>query len=218
MRMARYNTQAAADCLFAACTAVNSTLSWQQWPNQLTAWRCTCSLWISRNLISQARLPGYQKMSWTSTLTGKLTPKTSCSWTNLVRICIAAALSAFSPQVPADRGYSCSCKFSAQCCNHCNLKMRCDSAQCAGEGEFGIVHMAKWHGTLVAAKIIKDSSAIALGDFRSELDVLRRVHHPNAVQFLGACTKQTPYILVSGQFSSAADFSPSHKTPSLFAS
>jgi hypothetical protein len=39
-----------------------------------------------------------------------------------------------------------------------------------------------WHNTLVAAKIIKDSSAIALGDFRAELDVLRRVHHPNAVQ------------------------------------
>lgn len=62
--------------------------------------------------------------------------------------------------------------------------------------------MAKWHGSLVAAKIIKDSSAIALGDFRSELDVLRRVHHPNAVQFLGACTKQQPYILVSGDSSS----------------
>jgi len=52
----------------------------------------------------------------------------------------------------------------------------------AGEGEFGVVHKAMWHNTLVAAKIIKDSSAIALGDFRAELDVLRRVHHPNAVQ------------------------------------
>ena len=68
--------------------------------------------------------------------------------------------------------------------------------------------MAKWHGTLVAAKTIKDSSAIALGDFRSELDVLRRVHHPNAVQFLGACTKQTPYILVSGTSKIAATDKP----------
>ena len=24
-----------------------------------------------------------------------------------------------------------------------------------------------------------------------------QVHHPNAVQFLGACTKQEPYILVT---------------------
>ncbi|CAK0733933.1 hypothetical protein CVIRNUC_000357 [Coccomyxa viridis] len=66
-----------------------------------------------------------------------------------------------------------------------------------GEGEFGIVHKAAFHGTLVAAKILKGSSAIALGDFRSEIEVLRKVHHPNAVQFLGACTKQEPYILVT---------------------
>ena len=69
------------------------------------------------------------------------------------------------------------------------------------------MHMAEWHGTLVAAKIIKDSSAIALEDFRSELDVLRRVHHPNAVQFLGACTKREPFILVSGAAPSPAHYS-----------
>ena len=78
---------------------------------------------------------------------------------------------------------------------------RCPLA--AGEGEFGIVHKAMWHGTLVAAKILKVSSAIALGDFRSELEVLRKVHHPNAVQFLGACTRQEPYVLVTGGFRSA---------------
>lgn len=66
-----------------------------------------------------------------------------------------------------------------------------------GEGEFGVVHKAKWHGSLVAAKILKGSSEIALGDFRGEVDILRRVHHPNAVQFLGACTKREPYILVT---------------------
>ena len=79
----------------------------------------------------------------------------------------------------------------------------------AGEGEFGIVHKAAFHGTLVAAKILKGSSAIALGDFRSEIEVLRKVHHPNAVQFLGACTKQEPYILVTGterQFSGHMNF------------
>ena len=58
--------------------------------------------------------------------------------------------------------------------------------RCAGEGEFGIVYKAMWHGTAVAAKILKNTSAIALGDFRSEIEVLRKVHHPNAVQFLGA--------------------------------
>ena len=66
-----------------------------------------------------------------------------------------------------------------------------------GEGEFGVVYRALWHGTAVAAKVLKASSDIALGDFRSEIEVLRKVHHPNAVQFLGACTKQEPYILVT---------------------
>lgn len=66
-----------------------------------------------------------------------------------------------------------------------------------GEGEFGVVYRALWHGTAVAAKVLKASSDIALGDFRSEIEVLRKVHHPNAVQFLGACTKREPYILVT---------------------
>ena len=48
------------------------------------------------------------------------------------------------------------------------------------------MYKAMWHGTAVAAKILKNASAIALGDFRSEIEVLRKVHHPNAVQFLGA--------------------------------
>lgn len=38
------------------------------------------------------------------------------------------------------------------------------------------------YGTVVAAKILKGSSDIALGDFRGEIEILRRVHHPNAVQ------------------------------------
>lgn len=49
----------------------------------------------------------------------------------------------------------------------------------------------------MAAKILKGSNDIALGDFRGEIEILRRVHHPNAVQFLGACTKREPYILVT---------------------
>ena len=81
---------------------------------------------------------------------------------------------------------------------HALIQLHRQASACTvGEGEFGIVHKAMWHGTLVAAKILKVSNAIALGDFRSELEVLRKVHHPNAVQFLGACTKQEPYVLVT---------------------
>lgn len=47
----------------------------------------------------------------------------------------------------------------------------------AGEGEFGVVHKAIWYGTVVAAKILKNTSDIALGDFRAEIEVLRKVCH-----------------------------------------
>lgn len=68
----------------------------------------------------------------------------------------------------------------------------------SGEGEFGIVYKATWHGTPVAAKVLKvKGDEFAIGDFKSEVEVLRRVHHPNAVHFLGACTKAEPFILVT---------------------
>lgn len=56
----------------------------------------------------------------------------------------------------------------------------------AGETDNFYVHKAMWHGTLVAAKILKDSAAITLGDFRAEVAVLYRVQHPNAVK-VNAC-------------------------------
>jgi len=66
-----------------------------------------------------------------------------------------------------------------------------------GSGEFGDVYKAKWHGSFVAAKLLKRSDEIALGDFRTEIAILRKIHHPNTTQFLGACTKQKPYIVIT---------------------
>lgn len=66
-----------------------------------------------------------------------------------------------------------------------------------GAGEFGEVYKARWHGSYVAAKVLKRSDEIALGDFRTEIAILRKIHHPNCVQFLGACTKQKPYIVLT---------------------
>ena len=69
----------------------------------------------------------------------------------------------------------------------------------AGEGEFGVVHKAVWHGTSVAVKTLKISSQLAVGDFRSEVELLQRIHHPNCCQLLGACSKQEPYTLITGE-------------------
>ncbi|KAG1673263.1 hypothetical protein FOA52_002543 [Chlamydomonas sp. UWO 241] len=66
-----------------------------------------------------------------------------------------------------------------------------------GEGEFGEVYRARWAGTIVAVKILKDFNDLSLGDFRTELNVLQKVHHPHTVQFLGAVTKQQPFMIVT---------------------
>lgn len=58
-----------------------------------------------------------------------------------------------------------------------------------GEGEFGVVYRGEWTCTPVAAKVLKIAN-ITLGDLRTEVSVLRRVHHPNVVQFLGACVEK----------------------------
>jgi serine/threonine protein kinase len=55
-----------------------------------------------------------------------------------------------------------------------------------GSGEFGEVYKAKWHGSYVAAKVLKRSDEITLGDFRTEIAILRKIHHPNCVQVRAA--------------------------------
>ncbi len=87
----------------------------------------------------------------------------------------------------------------------------------AGSGEFGDVYKAKWHGSYVAAKLLKRSDEIAIGDFRTEIAILRKIHHPNCTQFLGACTKQKPYIVITELMAcSLADaFQRTFYTPSV---
>ena len=65
-----------------------------------------------------------------------------------------------------------------------------------GEGEFGVVHKALWLGTIVAVKILKETGTVAIEDFRTELSLLQKVHHPHTVQFLGAVTKSEVIQLV----------------------
>ncbi|KAL6746387.1 protein kinase [Haematococcus lacustris] len=87
-----------------------------------------------------------------------------------------------------------------------------------GEGEFGIVHKASWHGTHVAVKILKETGAVALGDFRTELNVLQKVHHPHTVQFLGAVTRSQPFMIVTEFIGggSLTDMFRSQRTPTLW--
>ncbi|GIL70021.1 hypothetical protein Vretimale_3301 [Volvox reticuliferus] len=89
-----------------------------------------------------------------------------------------------------------------------------------GEGEFGVVYKANWNGTLVAVKVLKETGAVALGDFRTELNVLQKVHHPHTVQFLGAVTKQTPFMIVTEYMvgGSLADLFKGQRFPTMWRS
>tara|TARA_B100001093_G_scaffold449563_1_gene455832 strand:- start:1562 stop:2434 length:873 start_codon:yes stop_codon:yes gene_type:complete len=63
-----------------------------------------------------------------------------------------------------------------------------------GSGAFGDVRRAKWRGTVVA---VKTSNSVSEGadEFKVDFLSLTKLHHPNIVQLLGACTDTAPYMI-----------------------
>lgn len=65
-----------------------------------------------------------------------------------------------------------------------------------GSGAFGEVRRARWRGTVVA---VKSSSSSSVNDdtneFKMDFLSLTKLHHPNIVQLLGACTDTAPYMI-----------------------
>ena len=66
-----------------------------------------------------------------------------------------------------------------------------------GQGEFGVVHRGRWHGTPVAVKVLHADRQIRVEELAAEIASLLKVHHPNVVQFLGAVTRVPPYLVVT---------------------
>ena len=66
-----------------------------------------------------------------------------------------------------------------------------------GAGSHGEVFKAKWRGTPVAVKQLLDPGSSAIVEMRHEIAVLAHMHHPRVVQFLGACTKGKPWLILS---------------------
>ena len=72
-----------------------------------------------------------------------------------------------------------------------------DRAISVGSGTHGEVFRAYWRGTPVAIKRLestKTSNAIQL--MRHEIAVMAHMHHPRVTQFLGACTKGDPWLVL----------------------
>lgn len=60
-----------------------------------------------------------------------------------------------------------------------------------GAGGFGVIFKARWRGTPMAAKVLRDGSSeerkVALRDLRIEMALLRQLRHPNICMLLGVC-------------------------------
>jgi hypothetical protein len=60
---------------------------------------------------------------------------------------------------------------------HTKMHTCCLVAQ-VGEGEFGVVYKAKYLGTTLAVKVLKDTNVVALGDFRYDTPLLDKQPSP----------------------------------------
>eukprot|EP00164_Ancoracysta_twista_P003560 GFYU01004753.1.p1 GENE.GFYU01004753.1~~GFYU01004753.1.p1 ORF type:complete len:479 (-),score=88.74 GFYU01004753.1:51-1487(-) len=69
-----------------------------------------------------------------------------------------------------------------------------------GEGSFGTVRLAKWRHSDVAVKSIKNmerAKKSVIDDFKTELEILSQLRHPNIVLLLGACVKPPSFLMIT---------------------
>ncbi|KAH7287233.1 hypothetical protein KP509_32G045200 [Ceratopteris richardii] len=68
-----------------------------------------------------------------------------------------------------------------------------------GLGSYGEVYLGDWHGIEVAVKKFLDQDFLgdALDEFISEVQIMRRMQHPNVVHFLGAVTRPPNLSIVT---------------------
>eukprot|EP00727_Mastigamoeba_balamuthi_P013566 m51a1_g8832 putative pas domain-containing protein tyrosine kinase (687) ;mRNA; r:397567-399959 len=71
--------------------------------------------------------------------------------------------------------------------------------KCLGNGRFGAMYMADWHGTTVAVRVI-DKKAAPKEDQRlikEEVLLLHKHHHPNLLMLMGYCETKTELLVVT---------------------
>ncbi|KAL0874553.1 hypothetical protein Bca101_024258 [Brassica carinata] len=68
-----------------------------------------------------------------------------------------------------------------------------------GIGSYGEVYRAEWNGTEVAVKkfLDQDFSGDALTQFKSEIEIMLRLRHPNVVLFMGAVTRPPNFSILT---------------------
>ncbi|KAK9168421.1 hypothetical protein Syun_000561 [Stephania yunnanensis] len=83
-----------------------------------------------------------------------------------------------------------------------------------GSGSFGTVHLADWHGSDVAVKILmeQDIHPIHFKEFLREVALMKRLRHPNIVLFMGAVTKPPNLSIVTEYLSRGSLYRLLHKS------
>jgi len=67
-----------------------------------------------------------------------------------------------------------------------------------GSGNFGTVYEGKCRDTTVAIKVISRSDNVTnINDFNRECSILNSLQHPNIILFLGSCTTEESFMLVT---------------------
>eukprot|EP00727_Mastigamoeba_balamuthi_P013609 m51a1_g8871 putative pas domain-containing protein tyrosine kinase (1172) ;mRNA; r:600159-604604 len=71
--------------------------------------------------------------------------------------------------------------------------------QCLGQGRFGSMYMADWHGTAVAVRVISKKATPKEDQRLVKEDVLllHKHHHPNLLMLMGYCETSTDILVVT---------------------
>ncbi len=70
-----------------------------------------------------------------------------------------------------------------------------------GEGAYGRVYLAEYHGYPVACKIIRAGINRANAErLLDELRVMKKLKHPNVVLLMGACLTEEKQIMIITEF------------------
>eukprot|EP00698_Gefionella_okellyi_P018817 TRINITY_DN5684_c0_g2_i1.p1 TRINITY_DN5684_c0_g2~~TRINITY_DN5684_c0_g2_i1.p1 ORF type:complete len:601 (+),score=97.36 TRINITY_DN5684_c0_g2_i1:208-2010(+) len=87
-----------------------------------------------------------------------------------------------------------------------------------GQGSFGRVYRGLWHGTEVAIKQMRIDEVLNdsfIGNFCREIALLSELRHPNIVQFLGACMRESELCIVTEYMSRGSLFDVLHSADSV---
>lgn len=84
-----------------------------------------------------------------------------------------------------------------------------------GRGVFGVVYKGSYFGTPVAIKKLHTSSVPknTLAEFDKECSIMKGLHHPNIVLFMGSCSKPPTLLLVTELLANGSFFDIYHKLP-----